>query len=675
MAIGVWTRYEGSMATGHSSDLKSGFEIIVDSQSIANNTSSGRIRMYIQKGASYSPYDGDPATSYYEHDDGNHADVSTTYNSVGMATGEIAYIGSSRFTGAITERAFTTTHESNGTKTFHVKTFAALDNGGTCGDVTTDKYITLDTIPRGSVLGMISDFTYDSLVEVGVPFSVPCTKYVSSYYDVLTIKIGNDTIATRNNYVSGNVTLSAAEIATAYSKMTTSMYGTFTFELRTYTDDTKSTQIGTTNIKTGIKGSISETDASPVLPSNLFTYLDSNSVTKNITDNDTQIIQGKSNLAITMSDKGTVRKGATFPANCYNIAGQAANSTDTFPLTKTINAYSNGQFVITLTDSRGNVVSTTITISDFTEYFAPMISSILAQRVNFASTQAAIKFNGSYVNWGFAVPNDYTQYKYRIKESTASWPTPATYVQLPGSIEWSNGGFSYNIDPDFETNLNDTFALDKAYDIEIIISDKLSNTVQTFRLPSALPLVDLDVDNKRIGINKMASITKGLDVSGGVYTDTGFYDKNGGQLCPPGISFEWNAPNVPTGYLLEDGSAISRTTYADLFAVIGTTYGIGDGSTTFNVPDSRGRVAVCIKGSETEFNAMGKTGGHKLMQSHNHRFKAWSYATAVATGYFGANQDISTYDNYDSGTHITYTGGGDSQNLQPYIVKRKIIKY
>jgi microcystin-dependent protein len=41
---------------------------------------------------------------------------------------------------------------------------------------------------------------------------------------------------------------------------------------------------------------------------------------------------------------------------------------------------------------------------------------------------------------------------------------------------------------------------------------------------------------------------------------------------------------IPAGYLLCDGSAVSRTTYADLFAVIGTTFGAGDGSTTFNLP-------------------------------------------------------------------------------------------
>lgn len=50
----------------------------------------------------------------------------------------------------------------------------------------------------------------------------------------------------------------------------------------------------------------------------------------------------------------------------------------------------------------------------------------------------------------------------------------------------------------------------------------------------------------------------------------------------------------PDGYLLCDGSAVSRTTFADLFAVIGITYGDGDGSTSFNLPDLSGNVLVGV---------------------------------------------------------------------------------
>ena len=55
-----------------------------------------------------------------------------------------------------------------------------------------------------------------------------------------------------------------------------------------------------------------------------------------------------------------------------------------------------------------------------------------------------------------------------------------------------------------------------------------------------------------------------------------------------GTSIVWNTSTIPNGYLEEDGAAISRTTYAALFAIIGTTFGVGDGSTTFNLPDKRG---------------------------------------------------------------------------------------
>jgi microcystin-dependent protein len=61
-------------------------------------------------------------------------------------------------------------------------------------------------------------------------------------------------------------------------------------------------------------------------------------------------------------------------------------------------------------------------------------------------------------------------------------------------------------------------------------------------------------------------------------------------LMPTSTILPYAGSAAPLGYFLCDGSAKSRTTYAGLFAIIGTTYGVGDGSTTFNIPDLRGRV-------------------------------------------------------------------------------------
>ena len=61
---------------------------------------------------------------------------------------------------------------------------------------------------------------------------------------------------------------------------------------------------------------------------------------------------------------------------------------------------------------------------------------------------------------------------------------------------------------------------------------------------------------------------------------------------PAGILAPFAGSTAPDGWLLCDGSAVSRTTYSSLFAVIATTYGVGDGSTTFTLPDLRGRMAL-----------------------------------------------------------------------------------
>jgi microcystin-dependent protein len=60
-------------------------------------------------------------------------------------------------------------------------------------------------------------------------------------------------------------------------------------------------------------------------------------------------------------------------------------------------------------------------------------------------------------------------------------------------------------------------------------------------------------------------------------------------FCPPGVVFPFAGSASPDGWLLCDGSAVSRTTYAALFATIGSAWGYGDNSTTFNLPDMRGR--------------------------------------------------------------------------------------
>jgi microcystin-dependent protein len=88
------------------------------------------------------------------------------------------------------------------------------------------------------------------------------------------------------------------------------------------------------------------------------------------------------------------------------------------------------------------------------------------------------------------------------------------------------------------------------------------------------------------------------------------YDFDGANLSgiegiPTATIVPWSTASVPSGFLECAGAAVSRSTYAALFAIIGTTYGAGDGSTTFNVPDLQDNVAIGKSGTKN----LGSTGG------------------------------------------------------------------
>ena len=135
-----------------------------------------------------------------------------------------------------------------------------------------------------------------------------------------------------------------------------------------------------------------------------------------------------------------------------------------------------------------------------------------------------------------------------------------------------------------------------------------------------------------------------------------------GASEPVGSIILWGGDSVPDNYLPCVGSAVSRTEYSDLFSVIGTQFGEGDGSTTFNLPDFSGLAPVGIDDSDTNFNAVGKTYGEK---THT----LTKAETPSLTGSIQTRQqnDNNTIDIYPTGSAtesvFTYTkNGGDRWN-------------
>jgi len=166
---------------------------------------------------------------------------------------------------------------------------------------------------------------------------------------------------------------------------------------------------------------------------------------------------------------------------------------------------------------------------------------------------------------------------------------------------------------------------------------------------------------------------------------------NGGVPC--GTIAVWGATQPPDHAFLCDGSEKSRITYARLFDVIGTTFGVGDGVTTFNLPNLKGSVPVGYDSTQPEFSSIGIKGGEKThtlsvdeMPAHKHTLRAVSgtgtltqvpannaLAAQVTTPriYSTSSPDVNM-----SLSSILDSGGGLSHNnLQPYTVVNYIIYY
>lgn len=160
------------------------------------------------------------------------------------------------------------------------------------------------------------------------------------------------------------------------------------------------------------------------------------------------------------------------------------------------------------------------------------------------------------------------------------------------------------------------------------------------------------------------------------------------SVIPTGLVAPFAGSTAPAGWLLCDGAAVSRETYAALFAAIDTVYGTGDGTTTFNLPDLRGRVAAgkdnmggtaanrLTSGSAAALDGstLGAAGGNQQHQltvaelaSHSHEFTIDASAPGGSGGY-GGNANPRTIP-------TTFVGGDQPHNnVQPTLILNYVIK-
>lgn len=170
-----------------------------------------------------------------------------------------------------------------------------------------------------------------------------------------------------------------------------------------------------------------------------------------------------------------------------------------------------------------------------------------------------------------------------------------------------------------------------------------------------------------------------------------------GIIIPVGSATLFFGSSAPTGWLFCDGSAVSRTTYSALFTTIGTTYGVGNGSTTFNLPDLRGRLpmgagtgnqsggsgsGVITGGTALTARSIGEWGGEEthLLTGDESGVQAHAHSVTTAGDATGAGTTLaSAYDASPAASVSTASQSGSAldphNTVPPFLVVNVIVKF
>ncbi len=178
--------------------------------------------------------------------------------------------------------------------------------------------------------------------------------------------------------------------------------------------------------------------------------------------------------------------------------------------------------------------------------------------------------------------------------------------------------------------------------------------------------------------SKLATISTAGKVAGSAIT-TALTSTGAGMT---GEIKMWGTTTAPSGWLSCDGTAVSRSTYSALFAIIGTNFGIGDGSSTFNLPSLKGNVPVGYDAAQTEFDAIGETGGSKTVTltsaqsgvpAHSHS-ETYRDNSGGGSGQPAMTTASGAQGSFSVDNNVAADAAEAHSNLQPYITLLFIIK-
>lgn len=543
-------------------------------------------------------------------------------------------------------------HDANGNATIRVAG-AVTDMSGSWGLNVGDIWEALPNIPRGTTpnIGTVDAFTTGTETTINLP------RANSGFTHDVSYKFGTKTgvIATGAG-VTAKWTPShdlATEIPNASSS---------TVEITTVTKS------GTTVIATKKSYFWLRLGTSVVPTISTVTWDDANPTVKTAVG---AFVQGLSLIKGTVNSAGVY--GSTITSESLTIAGSTVNEGQVWQpgASGTITASGSA------TDSRGRTATKAANFNVLA-YAPPSLTQALVRR---ATTAAGAVGDGAYLRM------DLTALVQSLKPATTEKNALKLKVETrPTDGVWTvrnnltHTALSYSNALVMVTG-GAAFPLNQSFEVRITITDNVGQSVVAVRQIGTGGAA-FSMGATGTGHGKIWE-RGGIDVAGKAYfADDAIVTGEvlagaTTPLCPIGAVLEWYAASTPAGYLRLEGQAVSRTTYSKLFALWGTTFGAGNGSTTFNLPDRRGRVAVGVDSADIDFGIVGAKYGTKThtlttaeMPAHGHNLTTYAPGSGSTSGIAGTGDGAP----YQSVSVNTAGSGNAHNNVQPSIAAHFIVR-
>ena len=338
-----------------------------------------------------------------------------------------------------------------------------------------------------SVLNSVSTVTADNST---VSFTINTTVYVPSYTHKLEIKNGNTSILTKTGLTlaSGNntITLTSSERTTLLNAMANIKNFTGTFNLSTWSG---STQIGSTTSKTA---TVQTTVANSAPTFTGFTYVDGNSTSIAVTENNQILIGGVSTITVT-ANAATAKNSATIKSYSLVFGSTTASSTTTTITTGTITNTGTVALTVSAVDSRGYSTSQTVNVTSL-PYSKIVFKTNSLRRVNEVENTIQLAFTGEMkdITISNVDKNSVQVCQYRYKKTSDQ--NYGNWTSIVSGVTRSGNNLSYTNDS--LTTLDANYS----WNVQVNITDRLTSDTITLTVGQGTPLMSWRT--KKVGINQ-----------------------------------------------------------------------------------------------------------------------------------------------------------------------------